>query len=78
MNTRPHYNGHTGKPKVGYSTEIEAWETALKLIKKYHHKMSVYKCPVCGKYHVGTAAYVAHQDRTLERIINWFKRVFIY
>ncbi len=76
MNTRQHYNGHTGKPKVGYDTEKQAIGVALKLIKKYHHKMNWYKCAVCGKWHVGSAVYIPHQDHTLERIINWFKRVF--
>lgn len=75
-NTRQHYNGHTGKPKVGYTSESEARNQAKKLAKKYHTAMSYYPCGVCGYWHVGNATYIAHQDRTLEKIINWFKRVF--
>ena len=76
MNTRQHYNGHTGKPKVGYATEVEAKEQAKKLATVYHSVLNWYPCGVCGKWHIGNATYIPHQDRTLERIINWFKRVF--
>lgn len=76
MNTRQHYNGHTGRPKRPHDTEAEAKAKAKELAAKFKTDMRWYRCGVCGKFHTGNLKYIPHQDRTLERVINWFKRVF--
>lgn len=76
VSKRQHYNGHTGKPKQPHPTERGAHIQAQIMKKKFKGDYNVYLCEVCGKWHVGNAEYIPHQDHTLERIINWFKRVF--
>lgn len=75
--TRQHYNGHTGKPKKPYRTIEEVHTAKRRMEARYHTKLNIYICTVCGRWHLGNAKYIPHQDRTLERIINWFKRVFL-
>ena len=48
------------KEKVGYSTDKEAIERArvMNCRKDTIHKLVVYKCPICQKWHIGRSKKV--------------------
>lgn len=48
--------GRYGKPKVSYLTEASARAKAdeLNASRPREHPATVYRCPTCGAWHVGT------------------------
>lgn len=52
-----HLNSHisrvTGLPKIAYESEFGAKLMAVLDSFVYATKLVAYKCPICGKYHIG-------------------------
>lgn len=58
---RSHLTG-SGKPKVGYNTKESAQKAAHAMGKKNGWYYSNYRCPWCGKYHLGRNSNKAMYD----------------
>lgn len=77
-NKRSHYKkGIDGNliPKVSYETEKEALTVARFLNTKQNiiHKMIIYKCIECGKWHIGSSRKeITEKDRkhAKEQLVN--------
>jgi hypothetical protein len=78
-----HFKIEGGKmpPKKGYNTEIEAINIARFLNTKENiiHKMVAYKCPTCGKYHVGkNGTELTDEDREhYKKLLLRYKKIGI-
>lgn len=69
-NIRSHYT-YDGKVKKGYDTEFDALYAARKINSDVYsiHKMVVYKCSKCDKYHLGhNNTVLTDEDREKARI----------
>ena len=42
-----------GKPKAKYKSTQQAYKAACKMSQKYEAAFRVYKCPICGAFHIG-------------------------
>jgi len=65
-NSRSHYS-YNGKPKRGYDTEFDALYAARRLNSSEYsiHKIIVYKCSKCNKYHLGhNNTILTNEDKT--------------
>lgn len=81
---RSHYKIINGEliPKKGYSTEKEAIQVCRYLNTQPNaiHKMVVYKCLLCGKWHIGHNSTVLDKKdkekyKTKQKIENFVKRI---
>ena len=65
-NSRSHYKCINGElvPKKSYETEQEALTMARFLNSKDNviHKMVVYKCSKCGKWHIGNNGHLLSKE----------------
>lgn len=48
-----HVNQRSGEDKIDYSRSIQARMAAIRLTLKKLVLYCPYKCPICGKYHIG-------------------------
>jgi hypothetical protein len=53
FNDRSHFKSDGVTPKISYNSRAIANKVARRMVNKYKTSFSVYRCLICGRYHIG-------------------------
>ena len=68
MSAREHvYHAERCRAKLAYDTRAKAVRAKRRRERAYGHRMQVYRCPYCAKWHLTSKPWGARQDSEIPR-----------